>query len=115
MSDNNIILIGIPARPIFGKLISGPNSGEVTIQIKTIASGIDNVSQGFQFNIIAVRDGVKLGNVREFVLNDYRSGHFETIVFSDLEQGQYYTFSATAVNVYGTSDVANSSYVIAGR
>ena len=32
----------------------------------------------------------------------------------DLEQGQSYTFSATAMNFYGTSDATNSVFVIAG-
>ena len=94
-------------------LTTGPNSGEVTIEIKTIASGVSSSSQGFQFNIIPVRDGVE-GTPQEFVRNDYQSGQLETLVVRDLEQGQSYTFSATAMNFYGTSDATNSAFVTAG-
>ena len=92
----------------------GPNPGEVTIQIKTIASGVDDPSQGFQFNIIPVRDGIE-GNVKEFPLGNYQSGEFETLVVRELEQGQSYTFSATAMNFYGSSEVQNSAFVTAGK
>ena len=95
-------------------MTSGPNPGEITIQIKTIASGVDRSSQGFQFNIIPVRDGVE-GNVREFPRGNYQSGEFETLVVRDLKQGQSYTFSATAMNFYGTSEVQNSAFVTAGK
>ena len=99
--------IGIPATPTFGVLTSGPNPGEVTIQIKTIASGVGSLSQGFQFNIIPVRDGVK-ESTRVFVLNDYQSGDLEKITVHDLLGGQSYVLKATAVNHYGTSDTATS-------
>ena len=95
-------------------MTSGPNPGEVTIQIKTIASGVDHPSQGFQFNIIPVRNGIE-GNVREFPRGNYQSGEFETLVVRELEQGQSYTFSATAMNFYGTSEVQNSAFVTTGK
>ena len=94
-------------------LTSGPEAGEVTIEIKTIASGVSSSSQGFQFNIIPVRDGVE-ETLQEFVHNDYQSGQLETLIVRELEQGQSYTFSATAMNFYGTSDATNSRFVTAG-
>ena len=91
----------------------GPEPGEVTIQIKTIASGVSSPSQGFQFNIIPVRDGVEeISQV--FVRDQYQSGEFEMLTVTSLEQGQRYTFSATAMNFYGTSDATNSAFVTAG-
>ena len=107
MTYNNI---GIPATPQFGVLTSGPEPGEVTIQIKTIASGVSSPSQGFQFNIIPVRDGVE-ETLQEFVRNEYQSGEFETITVHDLEGGQRYTFKATAMNLFGTSDIATSLFI----
>ena len=98
-------------------MTSGPNSGEVTIQIKTLASGVDNVSPWFQFNIVPINaDGVEESR-REFVhyMFNYQNNKFETITVRDLEQGQSYTFSATATNIYGTSEVANSRSISAGR
>ena len=40
---------GRPATPTFGGLLFGPNAGEITIMIKTRASGIDGTSQLFGF------------------------------------------------------------------
>ena len=111
---NYINFQGVPAQPSFGELTPGPNPGEVTIQIKTVASGVDSPSQGFQFNIIPVQNGNE-GNVREFPRGNYQSGEFETLVVRELEQGQHYTFSATAMNFYGTSDVQNSASITAGK
>ena len=91
-------------------LTSGPNHGEVTIQIKTIAAGVSSPSQGFQFNIIPVRDGVK-ERTRVFVLNDYQSGEFEKITVHDLLEGQSYILKATALNLYGTSHTATSPFI----
>ena len=108
--------IGIPATPIFGNLTSGRSPGEVTIQIKTIASGVSSTSQGFQFNIIPVliRDRVQERS-RGFIRTEYQSGEFETINVGDLEQGQTYTFKATAMNFFGTSGVERSDFVISGK
>ena len=103
-------LLGIPATPSFGELTPGPDPGEVTIQIKTIASGVSSLSQRFQFNIIPVRDGVE-ETLQEFVRNDYQSGEFETITVRDLVPGENYTFNATAINFYGTSDAAISRLI----
>ena len=91
----------------------GVNEREVTIQIKTVASGVDSASRQFQFNIFPVLCGVE-GERREFVRNDYVSGTFETVTITDLEPGESYTFSATAVKSYGTSETANSGFVTAG-
>ena len=105
-------LLGIPATPSFGELTPGPEPGEVTIQIKTIASGVSSPSQGFQFNIIPVRDGVE-ETLQKFVRNDYQSGEFETLTVRDLVPGEnyMYTFNATATNFYGTSDAAISRLI----
>ena len=106
---------GQPALPQFGDLMSGPQEGEVTIQIKTVASGIDSNSTSwqFQFNIVPVLSGVE-GEKREFVRNDYVSGTFEIVTITDLEPGKSYAFSATAVNCFGTSETAHSAFVTAG-
>ena len=91
----------------------GLNEGEVIIQIKTVASGVDGTFRQFQFNIVPVLGGVK-GEERECVRNEYVSGRFETVTISDLEPGQSYTFSATAMNSFGNSRTANSRFVTAG-
>ena len=106
---------GRPALPQFGDLTSGSHEGEVTIQIKTVASGVDSssISRQFQFNIVPVLSGVE-GERREFIRNDYVSGTFETVTITNLEPGERYTFSANAVNSFGTSDTANSGFVTAG-
>ena len=109
------VTTGRPTLPQFGVLTSGPNEGEITIQIKTDASGVDSTSDSrqFQFNVVPVLSGIE-GDRREFVNNDYVSGTFETVTVTDLEPGQTYTFSATAVNSFGTSVTSNSHFVTAG-
>ena len=96
-------------------MTSGPNEGEVTIQIKTVASGVDSTSDSrqFQFNIVPVLDGFE-GEGREFVRKYYVSGTFETVTITNLEPGQIYTFIATAENSFGASETANSRFVTAG-
>ena len=42
------------------------------------------------------------------------SGELESITVRDLEPGRSYTFSATAMNIFGTSAAANSPPVRAG-
>ena len=103
---------GRPASPQFGDLTSGPGEGEVTIQIKTVASGVDSSSPQFQFNIVPVLDGVER-SMREFVHIDYVSGTFETVTITDLEPGSSYIFRATVVNSFGSSETENSHFVAA--
>ena len=108
------MIIGIPATPSFGELVSGPEAGQVIIQIKTIASGAsDRDAQGFEFVLVPVLYGVN-GNELKFPRPNYQSNTFETITINDLIPGQTYTFSATAVNSFGISTLANSAPVQAG-
>ena len=53
------LLLGIPAAPTFGELTAGADPGQVTIQIKTVASGLsDRGAQGFEFILVPITDGV---------------------------------------------------------
>lgn len=93
--------------------MSGPNAGEVTFQIKTVASGVIESSQGFRLIIVPVLGGV-LGRKQEKSFPSYQSNTFVSITVGDLEQGESYTFSATATNVFGDSTPAHSGPVFAG-
>ena len=107
-------LIGVPAEPSFSELTAGPDPGQVTIQIKTVASGLsDRDARGFEFVLIPILDGV-LGNELRFPRPNYQSGTLETITISNLSPGQSYKFIATAVNFFGISSPANSVAVRAG-
>ena len=100
--------------PSFGKLSSGPDPGQITVQIKTIASGVsDPAAQRFAFVIVPVFDGTP-GNEMRFPLPNYQSNMFETITIRDLIPGQSYTFSATAVSDLGISVPVNSAPVQSG-
>ena len=103
-----------PAEPIFGDLISGPNAGEVTIIIKTAASGVDNPSQAFWFVITPVLDGVE-GDSMPYLFLNYQSGTSVTIVVSGLEDGENYKFNATSLNFFGSSEPVTSTSVLAGN
>ena len=92
---------------------SGPNLGEVTLTIKTVASGVNDPDQQFQFVITSVLDSVEQEEI-EYPFPDYTSGNFETIVVSGLEPGQTYSFSATATNFFGPSGSENSASIRAG-
>ena len=108
------IFLGIPAEPSFGELTSGPNPGQVTIQIKTIASGVsDPAAQGFAFVIVPVLGSTPANGIR-FPRPNYQSNMFETIMIGDLTPGETYTFSATAVSDFGVSTSGNSAPVQAG-
>ena len=107
--------IGIPAEPSFGELSSGPDPGQVTIQIKTIASGVsDPAAQRFAFVIVPVLNGGTPGNEIRFHLPNYQSNMFETITVSNLLPGESYTFSATAMSDLGMSAMEYSAPVQAG-
>ena len=100
--------------PSFGELTAGPDPGQVTIQIKTVASGLsDRDARGFEFVLVPILDGVS-GNELRFPRPNYQSGTLETITISNLSPGQNYTFIATAVNFFGISSPANSAAVHAG-
>ena len=91
----------------------GSRVGEVTLEIKTVASGVDNRNQAFRFVFTPVLDGDILDPI-SYDKFDYMSGVLESITMSRLEPGRSYTFSATAMNIFGMSDAANSPPVRAG-
>ena len=99
--------------PMFGELISGPGAGEVTIMIKTVASGVEDPSQVFWFVITPYTDSIE-GETVPYLIPNYQSGTFATIIVSGLEQGERYGFNATAANMFGASEVATSNFVTAG-
>ena len=109
------VCLGRPVKPDFGSLSSGPGDGEVTLLVKTEHSGVDRATQQFRFTITPILDGEGLDYSISFECPDYVSGTFESLTLSGLIPGQSYTFHATAVNSFGTSEVANSSSVIAGN
>lgn len=109
--------IGRPAIPEFGDLISGPNTGEISVTLKTSSAGINRQSSSdfevFWFMVTAVHKGAGGANISHLSMN-YQSGTFETVIISGLEEGESYTLNATAVNVYGRSQVATSASITAG-
>ena len=106
--------IGVPAPPQFGDLITGPNSGVITVQIKTVASGVDSPNQDFRFNITPVLAGIGQPG-KTFNFPRYVSGQFVSIAVDQLQPGASYTFSATAINIFGNSTPANSPVQVAGK
>ena len=107
-------LLGIPVRPEFGSLSSGPGAGEVTLLIKTEYSGVNRATQQFRFIITPFLAGEELGYDVSFDRPNYVNGAFESLSVSGLMPGQSYTFRATAVNIYGTSKPNNSTFMIEG-
>ena len=104
----NVNYSGIPFRPSFGDFIPGSDATQIRIQIKTVASG---ESAGFRFNIIPVHDGME-ERPRVFMLDDYQSGAFVTLTVQDLKESGTYTFTATAQNDIGESEVASSHSIV---
>ena len=98
---------------MFGELISGPGAGEVTVMIKTVASGVEDPSQVFWFVITPYTDTTE-GETVPHLIPYYQSGTFATILVSRLEHGERYRFNATAANTFGTSRVVTSNSVTAG-
>ena len=90
----------------------GPDSGVITVQIKTIASGVNTPSQGFQFRITPILAGVRQAS-RQFQFPLYTSGELVSIRVVQLEPGASYVFIATAMNNYGTSAAAISQMQVA--
>ena len=70
--------------------------------------------QGFNFTIIPVLSGVRQPK-RQFGFPSYMSGEFVSIPVDNLEPGESYIFSATAMNIFGTSGSANSPAQFAGK
>ena len=63
--------------------------------------------------VTAVHEGAGGASISHLSMN-YQSGTFETVIISGLEEGESYTLNATAVNVYGCSQVATSVSITAG-
>jgi hypothetical protein len=95
-------------------LTTGPNSGVITVEIKTVASGVNSRDQGFRFNITPVLDGNRQPD-KIFEFPYYVSGELVSIVVGQLTPGESYTFSATAMNTFGNSTSANSPQQFAGK
>jgi hypothetical protein len=108
-----LIHVGVPREPQFGNVVSGSRIGEVVLELKTVASGVDNLDQEFRFIITPVLGGNVLQSI-PYDKFDYASGVLESITVPGLEPGRRYIFGATAMNRFGTSDVANSPPVRAG-
>ena len=107
-------IVGIPREPQFGdNIASGPGTGEVTLEIKTVASGVNNPDQEFRFIITPELDGDTLNPIR-FDFPSYESGTLESITVRGLEPERSYSFIATAMNNFGKSSPANSHSVRAG-
>ena len=104
---------GVPAVPMIRDVTSGPGAGQVTVEIRTVASGVDNPEQDFQFVITPDLGGVNQDS-RSFPRPTYESGQYITLTVDGLKQGSMYTFSATATNIFGTSESANSRPVSVG-
>ena len=63
--------------------------------------------------VTPVREGIGGESVSHLSMN-YQSGSFERVVISGLEEGESYTLNVTAVNIYGSSQVATSMSIAAG-
>ena len=63
--------------------------------------------------VTPVREGIGGESVSHLSMN-YQSGSFERVVVSGLEEGESYTLNVTAVNIYGSSQVATSKSITAG-
>ena len=99
--------------PVYSNLSTGSNAGEISITLMSPVSGINvEHSQVFWFVVIPIQDGIRGESVSHLSLN-YQSGTSETIVISGLMAGESFAFSATAVNVYGSSQAATSTPVTA--
>ena len=95
-------------------MTTGPRSGEITVQIKTVASGVNLPEQGFHFNVTPVLLGIRQPE-KTFEFPIYMSGELVSVVVDQLQPGASYTFSATAMNIFGNSTPANSPAEFAGK
>lgn len=97
--------------PTFGTLMSKPNDSEVTMTIRTVASGINDPEQLFKFVIVPICEGVEEAGL-EYPFPDYQSGQFERVVVEAVEKGGSYVFRAVATNIFGSSEPAYSPAII---
>ena len=88
-------------------MIIGPSSGQITVQIKTVASGVNNPVHGFQFRLTPVLPGTEQIE-RSFAFPNYVSGELVSIIVDQLQPGMSYSFGATAMNTFGTSESISS-------
>ena len=93
--------------------MSGPGAGEVTVMIKTVASGVEDPSQVFWFVITPIRDDV-MGQSTSYFSRNYKRGQFIKVVMDGLDPGETYVFNATATNVFGHSESVTSDNILAG-
>ena len=59
-------------------MTSGPGISEVTLQFKTVASGVDSSVQKFQFIVTPALNGDNLDPI-EFAFPNYQNGIFKSI------------------------------------
>ena len=107
---------GVPTTPVIDEQMSGPNGGEITISLMASSSGINGQStdsEVFWFVVTPVHEGIEGESISHLSMN-YQSGSIERVVVSGLEEGESYTLNVTAVNVYGSSQVATSMSITAG-
>ena len=76
----------------------------------TVASGVDSPVQGFNFGITPILSGTTQSE-QIFLFPNYMSGELVSIIMDQLEPGMSYTFSATAANIFGTSEASYSPRV----
>ena len=94
-------------------MITGPHSGEIIVQIKTVAAGVNTPNQDFRFNIIPIFLGIRQPE-RTVGFPNYTSGKLVSIVVDQLTPGARYTFNAIAMNIFGNSTPTNSPAQFAG-
>lgn len=91
--------------------MSGPNTGEVAVTIKTVASGVNSSQHQFRFIITPIVDGIDSEKI-DFPFPDYQSGQFETLVIRGLQPGKIYIFSGVAANIFGRSESVYSPSIL---
>ena len=78
-------MLGVPITPQFGVLTTGPSSGVITVQTKTVSSGVDMPVQEFNFRITPalIAGGIRQPE-RQFDFPNYMSGQFVSIAVDNL-------------------------------
>ena len=106
-----MFFLGQPIVPNFGPLMSGPNTGEVVVMIKTVASGVNSSQHRFHFILTPIAGGIKEEEI-DFPFPDYQSGQFVTVMVQGLQQGKNYIFRGVAANIFGRSEPAYSTSIL---
>lgn len=102
---------GVPAVPEFGSLARGRRVGEINIQIRTVASGVNSPNEQFRFVIAIVFAGITLSE-KSFDFSEYQNGQFVSIPIGGIKEGASYILRATATNIFGSSE---SIYILSSR